>query len=139
MSKTMQMHSVLHSFPVLQNTLRYADGRPDSAALSRPNSVRFLGEMGLSVRTAARRISGFEHLAHPSQLQNWWGGFCLDTEPETMTHKTTGLRAVAPSKEGAPSHYLRRVARSIVIRAALRGRLSWHVALPMLSKIGGAA
>lgn len=38
-----------------------------------------------------------------------------------------------------PRHYLRRVARSIVLRAAVQGRLSWHVALPLLSRIGGAA
>jgi len=38
-----------------------------------------------------------------------------------------------------PPHYLRRVARSIVIRAAVRGRLSWHVALPLLAKIEGGA
>lgn len=130
---------VLHSFPVLQNTLRYADSRPDSAALSRPNSVRFMGEMGLSARVAARRISGFEHLAHPLPRQIGLGGFCLDTEPGTMTIKTSGPRAAFSPTEGAPAHYLRRVARSIVIRAALRGRLSWHVALPVLSKIGGAA
>lgn len=39
----------------------------------------------------------------------------------------------------APPHYLRRVARLIVLRAALRGRLSWPVALLVLEKIGGAA
>jgi hypothetical protein len=135
----MRISIVLHFSSVLQNTLRYAVGRPDSAALSRPYSVRFLGEMGLSARTAARRISGFEHLAHPLQLQNCWGGFCLDTEPKTMTLSNYGRGAVPASVDDAPSHYLRRVARRIVIRAALRGRVSWHVALPMLSKIGGAA
>jgi hypothetical protein len=98
-----------------------------------------MGEMGLSVRTAARRISGFEHLAHPLQRQNCSGGFCLDTEPGTMTIKPTGHSAAHSPSEGAPAHYLRRVARSIIIRSALRGRLSWHVALPMLGKIGGAA
>lgn len=38
----------------------------------------------------------------------------------------------APS---APPHYLRRVARFVVLRAALRGRLSWPVALLMLRLI----
>jgi len=130
--------TVLNLRPVLQNTLRYAVSRPDSAALSRPYSVRFMGEMGLSVRQAARRISGFEHLAHPLQLQNCVSGFCLDTEPETMTIKTSGQRAAFSPTEGAPAHYLRRVARSIVLRAALQGRLSWCVALPLLHRIGEA-
>jgi len=67
------------------------------------------------------------------------GSQTLIPEPETMTIKTSGQRAASIPAEGAPAHYLRRVARSIVIRAALRGRLSWHAALPMLSKIGGAA
>ena len=51
----------------------------------------------------------------------------------------SGAAALAAKKgRYVPPHYLRRVARSIVIRAAVRGRLSWHVVLPMLSKIGGA-
>jgi len=50
-----------------------------------------------------------------------------------------GRSAAHASRDGAPRHYLRRVARSIVIRAALRGRLYWCAVLPMLSKIGGAA
>lgn len=128
---------MLNSNPVLQNTLRYADSRPDSAALSRPYSVWFMGEMGLSVRMAARRISGFEHLAHPLQLQNCGGGFCLDTEPETMTTKASGMHAASRPTEGAPAHYLRRVARRIVLKAAIRGRMSWCVALPLLSRLEG--
>lgn len=44
--------------------------------------------------------------------------------------QTPGLPAHA-----APSHYLRRVARLIVLRAALRGRLSWPAALAMLAFI----
>lgn len=35
----------------------------------------------------------------------------------------------------APSHYLRRLARSLVVRAALRGRLSWSVAFAMLAHL----
>jgi hypothetical protein len=56
-----------------------------------------------------------------------------------MTIKTSGQHAAIVPTEGAPAHYLRRVARAIIIRAALRGQLSWCVALPMLGKIGGAA
>lgn len=38
----------------------------------------------------------------------------------------------------APPHYLRRVARFIVLRAALRGRMSWPVALLMLARLDRA-
>lgn len=56
-----------------------------------------------------------------------------------MTTRTAGKPgSAAPSSTYTPTHYLRRVARSIVLRAALRGRLSWHVALPIMDKIGGA-
>jgi hypothetical protein len=41
---------------------------------------------------------------------------------------------IAPS---APPHYLRRVARFIVLRAAVRGRLSWPVALLLLRQLDG--
>ncbi|WP_298233123.1 hypothetical protein [uncultured Azohydromonas sp.] len=36
-----------------------------------------------------------------------------------------------------PPHFLCRKAREIVLRAALRGRISWCVALPLLEQIGG--
>lgn len=52
-----------------------------------------------------------------------------------MTICTHGHLAVPAPKVGAPSHYLRRVARSIVLRAALRGKLSWPVALAMLASL----
>lgn len=42
---------------------------------------------------------------------------------------------LAPS---APPHYLRRVAGFIVLRAALRGRLSWPVALLVLAWLEAA-
>lgn len=32
----------------------------------------------------------------------------------------------------------RRLLRRLVLNAALRGRLSWHRALPLLARIGGA-
>jgi hypothetical protein len=50
-----------------------------------------------------------------------------------MTILTHGHRAAPAPMVGAPAHYLRRVARSIVLRAALRGKLSWPVALAMLA------
>lgn len=45
----------------------------------------------------------------------------------------------APSSTDAPTHFLRRLARSIVLRAALRGRLAWPVALPLLARLEGGA
>lgn len=45
----------------------------------------------------------------------------------------------APTAHTPPAHYMRRLARSIVLRAAIKGRLSWHVALPLVNKLGGAA
>lgn len=35
--------------------------------------------------------------------------------------------------------FMRRVARPLVLRAAVSGRISWSVALLMLNKIGGGA
>jgi hypothetical protein len=67
------------------------------------------------------------------------GTSTLVKEPETMPTTNAGKPG-----EGAPScapvsHHMQRVARRIVLRAALGGRLSWHVALPLLSRIGGGA
>jgi hypothetical protein len=64
----------------------------------------------------------------------------LIPEPVTMTATQAGrsaapARPAAPSAPSVPSHYLRRMARFIVLRAALRGRLSWPVALLMLRLI----
>ncbi|MBT9456147.1 MAG: hypothetical protein IV097_05960 [Burkholderiaceae bacterium] len=50
-----------------------------------------------------------------------------------MTIITHGHRAAPAPIVGAPSHYLRRVARSIVLRTALRGRLSWSAAFMLLA------
>lgn len=44
-------------------------------------------------------------------------------------------RTAAPHAPSVPAHYLRRVARFIVLRAALRGRLSWPAALAMLARL----
>lgn len=56
-----------------------------------------------------------------------------------MTSHHTGPSGATTPGRYVPPHYLRRVARLIVIRAAVSGRLSWHVALPLLDRIGGAA
>lgn len=42
------------------------------------------------------------------------------------------VRATAQTAPLAPPHYLRRVARLVVLRAAVKGRLSWLVALMLL-------
>jgi hypothetical protein len=54
-----------------------------------------------------------------------------------MTATQAGRLAASarPAAPLAPPHYLRRVARFIVLRAALRGRLSWPVALAMLTRL----
>lgn len=36
---------------------------------------------------------------------------------------------------GAPPHFISRVARRIILRGALHGRISWFVALPLLAQI----
>jgi hypothetical protein len=133
--------AVAHCPQVLENTFDHAVSRPVSAALSRPDSVKVsTGGMRLSVRTAARRDPCFQHPAHPLPLENGAAGgpSSLITEPETMTTPTAGKpgTTAAPGSY-IPSHYLRRLARSIVLRAALRGRISWHAALPLLSSING--
>lgn len=126
---------VLHWRQVLQNTSDSAVSRPDSAALSRPN-IQVMGGMGLSARTVARRNPCFEHPAHPLRFRTRGGGFQqLIPEPEAMTTKASGTLAASRPIVGAPAHYLRRVARSIVLRAALRGRIGWPVALLMLNKL----
>jgi len=51
----------------------------------------------------------------------------------------TPARTVAPLAPLAPPHYLRRLARLIVLRAALKGRLSWPAALLWLAVFGGGA
>ncbi len=56
----------------------------------------------------------------------------------------TSAQSFVPSRTSAPAgdpppHYLRRVARGILIRAAVRGRISWFVALRMLALLEGGA
>ena len=66
----------------------------------------------------------------------------LITEPETMTTLSkvgTHAAASAPLAHTPPAHYLKRVARSIVIRAAVRGRITWFVAFRVLALIDGGA
>jgi hypothetical protein len=128
-----------HSVPVLQNTMDTAVSRPDSAALSRPYSVKVLGGMGLSVRQSARLYPCFEHPAHPALLQNCAGGFLkLIQEPETMTTPKVGTHAAAY----APA-FMRRLAHQLASRAALRraelrARAYAAVAADRLNR-GGAA
>jgi len=131
---------VAHSAQVLENTSDSAASRPVSAALSRPYSVKVsTGGMGPSVRTTARRNPCFQHPAHPLPLENGAAGVCsmLIPEPETMTTRNAGKPGTAAPSSYVPPHYLRRLARSIVLRAALKGRMSWHAALPLLSHIDG--
>ncbi len=52
------------------------------------------------------------------------------------TLRLTAQPSTSPSSY-VPPHFLRRKAREIVLRAALRGRISWCVALPLLEQIGG--
>lgn len=57
-----------------------------------------------------------------------------------MTTSKVGTSAAASAPQAhTPNHYLRRVARSIVIRAAYRGRITWFVAFRMLALIDGGA
>lgn len=56
-----------------------------------------------------------------------------------MTTRTAGNPGTAAPAASPPVHYLRRLARRIVLRAAVRGRMSWHVALPLLACIDGGA
>jgi hypothetical protein len=53
------------------------------------------------------------------------------------THHAAASAGIAAPRGYVPPHYLNRVARSIILRAALRGRLSWCVALPLLASISG--
>lgn len=58
-----------------------------------------------------------------------------------MTTFKAGISAAAcvPEAHTPPAHYLRRLARMILIRAAVRGRISWLVCIRMLALIDGAA
>ncbi|MDZ5457896.1 hypothetical protein [Azohydromonas lata] len=52
--------------------------------------------------------------------------------PKTA-HVGGNMRTPAQSSTYVPAHYLRRVARSILLRAAVKGRLSWVVVLHLLA------
>lgn len=56
-----------------------------------------------------------------------------------MTPRNAGTPGTAAPSSPVPTHYVRRLARSIVLRAAVRGRLSWHAALPLLARLDGGA
>ncbi len=46
---------------------------------------------------------------------------------------------VAHAGDFLPTAYARRLARVLILKAAVSGRISWHVALPILNRIGGVA
>jgi hypothetical protein len=58
----------------------------------------------------------------------------LIQEPVTMTATQAG-RSAARVQTPAPPHDLRRVARFIVLRAAVSGRLAWPAALLVLRRL----
>ena len=62
----------------------------------------------------------------------------MPQSPKTA-HAGGDLRTSAQPSPYVPSHYLRRVARSILMRAAVKGRISWIVALQMLALVEGGA
>ncbi len=124
-----------------EHTSDSASGPHVSGALSCPNSVQVSGWQGRTLaRRVARRYPCVQPLpAHPVLLNTAPDGPPkLIVEPETMTTQNAGKRpASAPKGQTPPPQFLRRLARRIVLRAALRGRLSWHVALPALQRIDG--
>jgi hypothetical protein len=56
----------------------------------------------------------------------------MSQSPKSV-HADGNMRTSAQSSTYVPVHYLRRVARSVLLRAAVRGRISWIVALQMLA------
>lgn len=58
--------------------------------------------------------------------------------PKTA-HAGGNLRTPAQPSQYVPRHYIRRKARQLLLRAAMRGKVSWSLALPLLNKIGGGA
>lgn len=54
-----------------------------------------------------------------------------------MTTHTAGTPGIDAPRSIAPPPPLPRLSRLIVSRAALRGRISWYTALPMLAAING--
>jgi hypothetical protein len=137
------MHGA-HCAQVLQNTSHNADSRPDSAALSRPDSVKVSGvQMGHSASLAAQRCVSFEHLhPHPLPLQNGASGCqSLTTEPETMSSPTAGKtgRAAHAGGNSLPHAYRTRLARILARRAALRAVLAHRAVALREQRLGGAA
>ena len=53
-----------------------------------------------------------------------------------MKTRTAGTPGTVAASSSIPRHFLRRLARHIVLRSAVRGRLSWHDALPLLATLG---
>lgn len=126
----------VHCDPVLQNTLESAVSRPDSAALSRPDfpsmaapvrcsgAPRFMGGMGQTARLAAWLIPCFEHPAHPLPLQNGTR-VVHQSSIRSLTVTATPTGHTGPKATPGryiPRHYVKRVARFLVLRAAVRQR-----------------
>lgn len=131
-----------HFNPVLENTLESAVGHPVRVALLRPCLVQIAGGMGLPARMAARLIPCFQHPAHLAPRENGRGGnSTLNQEPGTMIVTPRGDAAPARHAHNTepPPHFMRRVARQVIVRAAVRGRLSWPVALHILALIDRGA
>lgn len=142
---TLRVRDTLNA-QVLENTfIRSADSRPDSAALSRPYSVKVSGvQMGHCASVAARLISCFQHLhPHPLPRENGAGGLqTLDQEPETMTTLKAGTPGVAASagRYLSPS-FRRRLAYMLAGKARRSAELRARTLAVVLAdhREGGAA
>ncbi|WP_298235959.1 hypothetical protein [uncultured Azohydromonas sp.] len=63
----------------------------------------------------------------------------LRTPAQSLASSHTAAQSAQNCADCPPPHYLRRVARSILLRAAVRGRISWIVALQVLALVDGGA
>ncbi|MFZ2988279.1 hypothetical protein [Ideonella sp.] len=80
------------------------------------------------IRKAKTALDSASSAAHALQLPpDHYSG---NDSPQSLSDSRRRLQAVL-------ALYLRRPVRSIILRLALRGRLSWHVALPLLAWVGG--
>jgi hypothetical protein len=138
---------VAHSGAGAEHTFGTAAGRPDSPAFARPDSVRF--RAGAHVRKACgMAVPMCSTPAHPLRLnsrrvasESRTGALTMAQGPKSAhaggTLRLPARSSLSPSSY-VPPHFLRRKAREIVLRAAMRGRISWCTALPLLDQIGGA-
>ncbi|QNN55971.1 hypothetical protein H9K76_15410 [Diaphorobacter ruginosibacter] len=100
------------SGPVLENTTSTAFATPnDMRGFVMPKisgmvrfvapSQMFTGEMGLPARMAARLLTCFQHLVHPSCLKTCRVGFLSPTGTKPMSVITQRTFAPTPSKQDA--------------------------------------